>query len=97
MPLDASTSLLYFEVEDTGVGIASDELEAIFDAFVQAPSAQKSQQGTGLGIPISREFVRMMGGDLTASSPPPGTEGPGSVFKFNVQMKIVTTAEVQTA
>jgi signal transduction histidine kinase/DNA-binding response OmpR family regulator len=59
---------LCFEVEDTGVGIASDELAILFNAFVQTESGRQSQQGTGLGLAISREFVRLMGGDLTVST-----------------------------
>ncbi|MFM7426224.1 MAG: GAF domain-containing protein, partial [Elainella sp.] len=48
---------LTFEVEDTGPGIAEAELEQLFEAFVQAESGRRSQEGTGLGLPISRQFV----------------------------------------
>ncbi|MBN1873059.1 MAG: response regulator [Anaerolineae bacterium] len=89
--LTASTSLLVFEVEDTGVGIADTELDAVFDAFVQTSSGQRSHQGTGLGIPISRQFVRMMGGDLTVSS----IVGQGSIFKFNVQFEPAQASDIQ--
>ncbi|MCP4538859.1 MAG: hypothetical protein GY832_17125, partial [Chloroflexi bacterium] len=56
---------IHFSVQDTGVGIAPEELDAVFDAFVQTASGQQAQRGTGLGMPISRQFVRLMGGDLT--------------------------------
>ena len=59
---------LVFEIVDTGVGIAPDELGKLFDAFVQTESGRQSGQGTGLGLPISREYVRMMGGDITVES-----------------------------
>jgi signal transduction histidine kinase len=44
-------SLLHFEVEDTGVGIAPEEMDSLFEPFAQAESGRRSQQGTGLGLP----------------------------------------------
>ena len=72
--------VLTFEITDTGVGIASGELDAIFEAFVQSEVGQRSQQGTGLGLSISRRFVQMMGGDITVNS----QLGQGSTFRFNI-------------
>ncbi len=79
------TKRLHFEVEDTGPGIAPEELEAVFSPFVQTESgqAQASQEGTGLGLPISRQFVRLLGGDLTFSS----ELDRGSLFMFDVQVE----------
>ncbi len=57
-----------FEVKDTGVGIAADELEKLFKPFVQTASGQRVQQGTGLGLTITHQFVRLMGGEITAIS-----------------------------
>ncbi len=57
-----------FEVKDTGVGIAADELEKLFKPFVQTASGQKVQQGTGLGLTITHQFVRLMGGEVTVIS-----------------------------
>jgi predicted ATPase/signal transduction histidine kinase/CheY-like chemotaxis protein len=57
-----------FEVKDTGVGMAADELEKLFQPFVQTASGQKVQQGTGLGLTISHQFVRLMGGEITVIS-----------------------------
>ena len=82
---------LHFEVEDTGVGIAPDELPAVFDAFVQTSSGQQSQQGTGLGLSISHRFVRMMGGDLIVRS----EVGKGAYFQFDVQIEAVDAAAVE--
>lgn len=59
---------LWFELSDTGVGIASEELTTIFDAFTQTKSGRQFDEGTGLGLAISRKYVQMMGGDLTAES-----------------------------
>ncbi|HEU4816445.1 ATP-binding protein [Janthinobacterium sp.] len=68
---------LAFAVRDTGSGIAEEDLERIFEPFVQADSAV-AQAGTGLGLTISREFVRLMGGELRVES----TLGAGSRFSF---------------
>jgi signal transduction histidine kinase len=64
-------------VSDTGVGIPADKLEAIFEPFVQVGRSLNSpSEGTGLGLPISRDLARGMGGDLTVESAP----GVGSTF-----------------
>ncbi len=83
---------LRFEVQDTGVGIAPAELDDAFDIFVQTSSGRVSEQGSGLGIPISQRFVRMMGGDLTVSSEP----GEGSVFCFEILVELADAPNVQT-
>ncbi|HKO16421.1 MAG TPA: CHASE3 domain-containing protein [Gemmatimonadaceae bacterium] len=70
-------SWLYVRVQDTGIGIAPDHLAHIFEPFVQVDSGyQRARDGTGLGLTISRQLARLMGGDLTARS----TLGNGSVF-----------------
>jgi PAS domain S-box-containing protein len=63
-------------VADTGVGIATDHLARIFEAFVQVGAPIPSDEGVGLGLWISRDLARAMGGDLTVES----TLGVGSVF-----------------
>jgi len=73
-------SRLFFEVEDTGVGIGRDEIESIFEPFVQAKGASAAQEGTGLGLAICRKYVSLMGGSISAKSEP----GRGSVFSFDV-------------
>ncbi len=84
-----SSQHLCFEVEDTGVGIASDELEILFDAFIQTESGRQSQQGTGLGLAISREFVRLMGGDLTLET----QVGQGTSFRFDIPLVIAAAVK----
>jgi signal transduction histidine kinase len=70
---------LYFSVRDTGPGIPADKLAAIFEPFVQLEANRLvSQAGTGLGLPISRKLVQMMGGELTVTSEP----GHGATFQF---------------
>ena len=51
---------LLFEIEDSGVGIAPEELENLFEAFVQTTTGQQLHEGTGLGLPISQQFVQLI-------------------------------------
>ncbi|MEG4403568.1 GAF domain-containing protein [Microcoleus sp. MON2_D5] len=81
---------LQFEIEDTGLGIAAEEMNKLFEPFEQTKTGQKSQQGTGLGLPISRKFVQMMGGDITVSSTPEL----GSKFAFDIQINLATASEI---
>lgn len=65
------------EVRDSGIGIAPDQHEAIFDPFVQGDQAHtRTRGGTGLGLAISRRLARLMGGELTVESTP----GAGACF-----------------
>ncbi|MEG4813389.1 PAS domain S-box protein [Microcoleus sp. K5-D4] len=80
------TLFIGFEIADTGVGIFPEKLESIFELLVQTSSEKKVQTGTGLGLNISREFIRLMGGDITVES----EVGHGTVFKFDIQ--VVTAA-----
>jgi CheY-like chemotaxis protein len=73
------------EVSDTGIGIAADQLEYIFEPFEQAGDMQRRLAGTGLGLTISRQYVRMMGGEIEVESEP----GRGSVFRFEVDAQPV--------
>jgi len=58
-----------FTVEDTGIGITSDQMSYVFDAFVQAESSTSANYGgTGLGLAISRDFCMLMGGSITVES-----------------------------
>ena len=84
--------LINFEVEDTGSGIAPEEIPTMFDPFVQTETGRKSMQGTGLGLPISRQFVRLMGGDITVKS----QLGKGTIFTFDIKVKQVDTIQVKS-
>jgi signal transduction histidine kinase/DNA-binding response OmpR family regulator len=74
---------LKVEVEDTGVGIADDELDKVFAYFEQTTSGRAKKSGTGLGLALSRDFARMMGGDITVTS----KAGKGSTFYFNISIR----------
>ncbi|MGD2179548.1 PAS domain-containing protein [Lusitaniella coriacea] len=73
---------LIFNIQDTGEGIATDEIENLFETFSQTASGLKSQTGTGLGLPISQEFVELMGGQITVES----QLGQGSQFTFEIKV-----------
>ena len=88
---DQEPITIYFGIEDTGVGIAPKELDTLFDAFIQTEAGRKSEEGTGLGLPISRKFVQLMGGDITVSS----QLGEGTVFKFKIVAEPAVEAEIQ--
>jgi PAS domain S-box-containing protein len=73
---------LRFEVEDTGIGIPADQLEAIFQPFEQVAEGQR-RGGTGLGLPISRRYVQLMGSDIEVAS----RIGAGSTFSFDLTIQ----------
>ena len=82
MVKDARPALLQIAITDTGIGVAADKLEAIFEPFVQAEASTTRQYGgTGLGLAISRRFARALGGDVTATS----VHGQGSTFHVTLE------------
>jgi PAS domain S-box-containing protein len=87
----SSPHTLIFEIEDTGSGIAESELENLFKPFVQTESGRNSQEGTGLGLPISQKFIQLMGGEIHVSS----RLGVGTIFKFDIQTSAVEAIELQ--
>jgi PAS domain S-box-containing protein len=78
------------EIEDTGPGIAAEDMDRLFHHFEQMQAGRDAGTGTGLGLAISREFVRLMGGDITVSS----QVGRGSLFGFNIALKEADPAAV---
>ncbi|NJO78687.1 MAG: PAS domain S-box protein [Cyanobacteria bacterium RM1_2_2] len=81
---------LSFAVEDTGIGIAPEEIESLFEPFIQSKNRQMSQEGTGLGLSISRQFIQLMGGELTVDSTP----AVGSSFRFSIPVKLAEVVSV---
>jgi PAS domain S-box-containing protein len=63
-----SNPRIIFEVSDTGFGIAPEEFDKLFKPFLQTASSEQVQEGTGLGLTISCQFIHLMGGEITVSS-----------------------------
>jgi len=72
---------LHASVSDTGPGMSPDELSGLFQRFFQGKAGQHTSEGAGLGLYISRSLVRLMGGEVQATS----RLGAGSVFTFDVE------------
>ena len=68
LPSDAETHILSFEIEDTGRGIAKEELPLLFQPFMQTESGRQAQEGTGLGLTLCQKFVKLMGGNIDIRS-----------------------------
>lgn len=77
---------LKFHVIDTGVGIASDQVNKLFQAFEQVGDRKRQSEGTGLGLAISQRIVQLMGGEIQVES----QLGVGSTFYFEVALPIAT-------
>ncbi|MEW6195308.1 MAG: response regulator [Bacteroidota bacterium] len=71
-------------VEDTGHGIPSEKLQLLFEPYVQVKSKKGKKEGTGLGLVISKEFIKLMHGDIKVES----KVGVGSKFIFTVKMRL---------
>jgi CheY-like chemotaxis protein len=89
LPREADGFRLQMEIEDSGPGIAPQELGRLFQHFEQTHTGRQSGTGTGLGLAISREFARLMGGDITVTS----RVGRGSIFRLEIPLG---AAEAQT-
>jgi CheY-like chemotaxis protein len=85
--LSVESAGIGFSVQDTGIGIAPDQHDGIFEAFMQADgSITRRFGGTGLGLSISSQLVRLMGGTILLHSEP----GRGSAFSFTLDLPIAT-------
>jgi signal transduction histidine kinase/CheY-like chemotaxis protein len=83
---EAEGGELVLRVADTGIGIAEEHQERIFDEFVQVPGElQREARGTGLGLPLSRKLVELLGGRLTVAS----EVGAGTTFTVRVPLTYV--------
>jgi CheY-like chemotaxis protein len=77
--------MIRFDVEDTGIGIAPDRQEAVFESFTQADgSTTRKYGGTGLGLTVTKPLVELLGGRLTLTS----EEGRGSVFSLTIPVGV---------
>ncbi|MGB5769451.1 MAG: ATP-binding protein [Crocosphaera sp.] len=79
------------EIEDTGLGISQEELKRLFEPFVQSQGLKSHQEGTGLGLPISRKFINLMGGDITVNS----QIGQGTIIRFNIEAEEIKATQIK--
>src|SRR5258708_38071786 len=87
--LTKTAAELYFEVSDTGIGIAPEKVHLIFESFTQADAeTTRKYGGSGLGLSICKELVKLMGGNLQVKSEP----DKGSSFYFTLQLPFVQQA-----
>jgi len=81
----ASGVTLEVSVRDTGIGMTKEQMDGLFQSFSQADSSTTRRfGGTGLGLTISRQLIRLMGGDIKVTSRP----GEGSCFRFHVDFQL---------
>ena len=86
---DPSMVTLQFEVQDSGPGIDPQQLERIFEPFVQEQQTPSGPRGTGLGLAISRSFAELLGGEISAES----ELGKGSLFRVELPVALAEAAE----
>ncbi|NOZ02396.1 MAG: response regulator [Deltaproteobacteria bacterium] len=92
--LSSTVDQVRFDVIDTGTGIAEADLDHIFDAFRQADgSMMRRREGTGLGLTISRNLARALGGDIQVST----EQGKGSTFSLVLPMRYPEFADIEKA
>ena len=88
--LESSSAVIYVEVKDSGIGMTPDQIEKIFEPFMQADtSITRKYGGTGLGLSITAKIIEMMGGKLAVESVP----GTGSRFSFELNFLTVNEPE----
>ena len=87
---DDNSMTIYFEVTDNGIGMSPDQMENIFDPFIQADSSTtRNYGGTGLGLAITKNIVELMGGELAVTS----ELGAGSTFSFELTFKTIDASD----
>jgi two-component system, sensor histidine kinase and response regulator len=81
LEVESRNGNMVFHVRDTGQGISPDDIERVFDPFEQVDqSITRRAEGTGLGLSVSRQLARLLGGDVLAHSEP----GKGSTFTLQL-------------
>ncbi len=88
--LVSDVEVIEFSIEDTGMGIADEEIDLLFEPFTQSKSGRESQQGTGLGLSLTRQFVKIMDGDINVRS----QVNKGSCFTFHIPVQISDSHQV---
>ncbi|MEM9281464.1 MAG: ATP-binding protein [Verrucomicrobiota bacterium] len=78
-----------FEVKDTGRGITEKEIPKLFERYTQTESGRRTTEGTGLGLPIARNFIQLLGGDIKVES----VFGEGTTFQFSIECDELAPAD----
>jgi PAS domain S-box-containing protein len=87
-----NSSLIRFDIEDTGIGIEPDKLQSVFESFTQIDNTYVRQQtGTGLGLTITKSLTELLGGTISVTSKP----GIGSVFSLVIPAGVDLLAQAQ--
>lgn len=86
----AQTCIISFEIEDSGRGMSKDELENIFDPFVQVSSSRDVTEGTGLGLAITHRILKLLHAVVDVQSKP----GHGSLFSFSIPVDVVSPSDM---
>ncbi|MCP2732694.1 response regulator, partial [Limnofasciculus baicalensis] len=81
-----TTNIIRFQIEDTGIGMTSEQLEKIFLPFEQVGNERYKAEGTGLGLAISQKLIQMMGTKLNVTS----QAGVGSIFGMDLHLPVAT-------
>ena len=88
--VQGSKTTLYFEVKDEGIGMSAEQIEKIFEPFIQADSSTtRKYGGTGLGLTIAKNIIEMMGGKLSVES----ALGVGTTFSFEIEFETAAFGE----
>jgi signal transduction histidine kinase/DNA-binding response OmpR family regulator/ligand-binding sensor domain-containing protein len=91
--INADKGALVIKVKDTGIGIPKDQLQYVFDRFYQMDNSHtRKMEGTGIGLALTKELVKLMEGEIIVKSPPSGAHK-GSEFTVSLPLKKVTIPE----
>ena len=89
---DAQHIVICYRIKDTGVGMSEDFQKKLFDEFAQEENGARTQyKGTGLGMPISKKYVELMGGTITVDS----RKGVGTTFTVEIPMELTSAEKVE--
>ena len=89
---DAQHIVICYRIKDTGIGMSEDFQKKIFDEFAQEENGVRTQyKGTGLGMPISKKYIELMGGTITVDS----RKGVGTTFTVEIPMELTNDEKVE--
>ena len=90
--VDAQHIVICYRIKDTGIGMSEDFQKKIFDEFAQEENGARTQyKGTGLGMPISKKYIELMGGTITVDS----RKGVGTTFTVEIPMELTNAEKVE--